>query len=93
MTPPLTEVLRDAILMMQALHGVGYLHINFSCIYSTGMTEELQEAQVKRWKFNFWRFSFVLRLVLTIRVCLPGNRYVRMEDDVYRNHCNYSYSV
>lgn len=41
MTPPLTEVLRDAILMMQALHGVGYLHINFSCIYSTGMTEEL----------------------------------------------------
>ena len=35
-TPPLTEVLGDAILMMQALNGVGYLHIGISCIDSNG---------------------------------------------------------
>ena len=43
--------------MMQASNGVGHLRINFSCIDSTGMAEELQEAQVRRWKLSSGVFS------------------------------------
>ena len=57
------------------------------------MTEEFTGNSGEALEVIFRRFSFVVKLALIIQVCQPDNRYVHMEDDAYKNRCNYSYSM